>query len=112
METPDNQPRAASVLRETEHRTNEESKIPPKTLSFYLAFLALRIIVLIVSIDATALSVAVPVSSSSRRIFEGSNSGKTAYSSRPTRNDTRVVLGESILPPRRCHYAATLQTLG
>lgn len=34
-----------------------------KPLSFYMAFLALNICVLLVSLDATALSVAVPVSS-------------------------------------------------
>ncbi|PVH95310.1 MFS general substrate transporter [Periconia macrospinosa] len=57
---PGSQPYASSLLHETEHDTIEERKTPPKTLSFYLAFLALCIIVFIVSIDATALSVALP----------------------------------------------------
>lgn len=48
----------------------EEEQVPPnnsgkakKPLSFYMTFLALNICVLLVSLDTTALSVAVPVSS-------------------------------------------------
>lgn len=42
--------------------TSEDSQSPPKkTLSFHLSFLSLNILVFIVSIDATALGVAIPV---------------------------------------------------
>lgn len=48
----------------------EEEQVPPgrvgkakKPLSFWMTFLALNICVLLVSLDATALSVAVPVGS-------------------------------------------------
>lgn len=40
-----------------------DDKKAKKPLSFYMTFLALNICVLLVSLDATALSVAVPVSS-------------------------------------------------
>lgn len=43
--------------------TSEDSQSPlKKTLSFHLSFLSLNILVFIVSIDATALGVAIPVS--------------------------------------------------
>lgn len=53
--------------------TGNEGKAS-KPLSFYLTFAALNICVLLVSLDATALAVAVPVSSGILSHFESLNS--------------------------------------
>lgn len=55
--------RSARFSEEPLIENNEEKTRKP--VSFYLTFAALNICVLLVSLDATALSVAVPVSSSS-----------------------------------------------
>jgi hypothetical protein len=43
------------------HPEQPIDRSPPKTLSFYLSFLSLNLLVFIVSVDATALGVAIPV---------------------------------------------------
>lgn len=45
----------------TEPLDDDATKTDKKPLSFYLSFLALNIVVFIVSLDATALAVAIPV---------------------------------------------------
>ena len=45
----------------TEALDDNATKTDKKSLSFYLSFLALDIVVFIVSLDATALAVAIPV---------------------------------------------------
>lgn len=56
-------------LKESKDETTtpiEDEPVPTskKPLSFYLAFLSIMIMVLLVSLDSTALAVAIPVSSS------------------------------------------------
>jgi hypothetical protein len=43
------------------HPEQPIDRSPQKTLSFYLSFLSLNLLVFIVSVDATALGVAIPV---------------------------------------------------
>lgn len=50
------------VMAETRNVEPPESGKPKRKPSFYLAVLSLMLVILIVSLDATALSVAIPVS--------------------------------------------------
>jgi hypothetical protein len=51
-------PATPSAGSQSEHSIDNP---PPKTLSFYLSFVSLNLLVFIVSVDATALGVAIPV---------------------------------------------------
>lgn len=87
-----------------------------KPLSFYMAFLALSICVLLVSLDATALSVAVPASSTPQAIRFCWLTDAPGGNPRPLWHDARGLLGRSLLPPRRCgrdaHHNESLRCPG
>lgn len=78
-----------------------------KSLSFFLAFISLLLMVFLVSLDATTLAVAIPVRGSRMKPKQRS-ADRTGYHSRPRRHHIDGILGQHFIHNRSGGHPAHL----